>query len=105
MLNSFASDLDSILNDLSVSPTPASRHSSCPDLVPPPPPPTPPPPAPPPPPLSTSPAGVDETDAEGLAETISLLERLIRSHPIWYLPKMQRLAAAQLLQHQEQGVR
>jgi hypothetical protein len=35
---------------------------------------------------------------------ISLLERLIRSHPVWYLPNLQRVAAAQLLHNQEQGV-
>ena len=35
---------------------------------------------------------------------ISLLERLIRSHPVWYLPTIQRTAAAQLLQHEDQGV-
>ena len=116
MLNSFASDLDSILNDLSTSPPPpetptadasgapiasgdgasggeSSSHSSCPDL-----------------PSLTS---TDETDASPVhpssdetppGEDISLLERLIRSHPLWYLPKIQRIAAAQLLQHQEQGV-
>ena len=146
MLNSFASDLDSILSDLSTSPpldNPAvaaaaaaaasaasaaapddsmlpvssggegdgrggrGHASSCPDLsfhrgavaeAPAPvpaPPPAPAPPAPPAPPAAPASA----------APELSLLERLIRSHPIWYLPQLQRSAAVNLLQNQQQGVR
>lgn len=101
MLNSFASDLDSILSDLSTSPTLRgsqdlvgspdgslteignSRTASCPDLA-----------------GFTQPCGDDVVDSSDIA----LLEKLIRSHPIWYLPNIQRVAAAQLLQNQEQGV-
>ena len=111
MLNSFASDLDSILSDLSTSPPlrgsqdlaglagsdhgdagGSSHAASCPNLsgiaseqpaaLP-------------------APVGEDAVDSQ---ENITLLERLIRSHPIWYLPNVQRIAAAQLLQDQEQGV-
>jgi hypothetical protein len=117
MLNSFASDLDSILSDLSTSPTlrgsqelvggspdtsttaeltdrptvegsssssNSSHTTSCPDL-----------------PDISPPCGEDVVDSSD----IPLLERLIRSHPIWYLPNIQRVAAAQLLQNQEQGVK
>ena len=120
MLNSFASDLDSILSDLSTSPTlrgsqelvgggspdrvasaattadsaestalhvgssSCSDTTSCPDL-----------------PGFSTPCGEDVVDSSD----IPLLERLIRSHPIWYLPNIQRVAAAQLLQNQEQGVK
>jgi hypothetical protein len=123
MLNSFASDLDSILSDLSTSPTlrgsqelvdggspdrvgsatttaestesaplqvgscsssSSSHTTSCPDL-----------------PGFSPPCGEDVVDSSD----IPLLERLIRSHPIWYLPNIQRIAAAQLLQNQEQGVK
>lgn len=132
MLNSFASDLDSILSDLSTSPptqgsqeinglvaadarpsspSPAdaasSHAASCPNLV-----------------LSLSPCKDPDGDdgrapcspsalpqpakssSEDITDSteITLLERLIRSHPIWYLPNVQRIAAAQLLQNQEQGV-
>lgn len=101
MLNSFASDLDSILSDLSTSPTLRGSQElvgspdrsasevgnspavSCPDL-----------------PAFSQSCGEDAVDSSD----IPLLERLIRSHPIWYLPNIQRVAAAQLLQNQEQGV-
>ncbi|XP_057367843.1 protein sprint-like [Daphnia carinata] len=99
MLNSFASDLDSILSDLSTSPTLRGSQElvgspdrsdvgnspavSCPDL-----------------PGFSQSCGEDAVDSSD----IPLLERLIRSHPIWYLPNIQRVAAAQLLQNQEQGV-
>jgi hypothetical protein len=36
---------------------------------------------------------------------ISLLERLIRSHPVWFLPGIQRAGAFHLLQGKEEGVR
>lgn len=99
MLNSFASDLDSILSDLSTSPTlrgsqelvgpdggPTESHAaSCPDLA------------------AFSQPNCNE-DVVDSSTDIPLLERLIRSHPIWYLPNLQRVAAAQLLQNQEQGV-
>ena len=98
MLNSFASDLDSILSDLSTSPTlrgsqelvgsdGADHAASCPDLV-------------------ASFTQRQPTCGEDVVDSsdIPLLERLIRSHPIWYLPSIQRVAAAQLLQNQEQGV-
>lgn len=115
MLNSFASDLDSILSDLStspslqqgsqdmaglsrISPSPgeSSHAASCPNLM-----------------LSVGSAPlVKEADRNAQQQSedvvdsteIPLLERLIRSHPIWYLPSVQRVAAAQLLQNQEQGV-
>ena len=45
---------------------------------------------------------VDVAAADGTQ--LSMLERLIRSHPIWYLPHLQRAAAVLLLQHQQQGV-
>ena len=128
MLNSFASDLDSILSDLSTSPPldiPAAASaegipddsllsasgagggrgggrghtSSCPDLsfqrttaaeVAAPLPTTLP---------STLPATLPPPNPD-----LSLLERLIRSHPIWYLPQLQRSAAVTLLQNQQQGV-
>lgn len=99
MLNSFASDLDSILSDLSTSPTlrgsqelvgpdggTSESHGvvpSCSDLE-----------------TFSHSNGEDVVDSTD----IPLLERLIRSHPIWYLPNLQRVAAAQLLQNQEQGV-
>jgi hypothetical protein len=35
---------------------------------------------------------------------ISLLERLIRSHPVWFLPGIQRAGAFHLLQGKEEGV-
>ena len=98
MLNSFASDLDSILSDLSTSQTlrgsqelvgsdGADHAASCPDLV-------------------ASFTQRQPTCGEDVVDSsdIPLLERLIRSHPIWYLPSIQRVAAAQLLQNQEQGV-
>lgn len=101
MLNSFASDLDSILSDLSTSPTlrgsqelvgpdggtgeAESHAASCPDLA------------------ATFSSQNGTEDVVDSSE-ITLLERLIRSHPIWYLPNLQRVAAAQLLQNQEQGV-
>ena len=182
MLNSFASDLDSILSDLSTSPTPQCRSSShevnrlasgldvttsatndshaasCPNLAAAFAAPTHPPPPPPPPPSlsfqsqsrdsvvisssSTSSSAIAVTTAktnkitpladvvdsaaasssplapptphrlqsssedatDSPSSEISLLERLIRSHPVWYLPNLQRVAAAQLLHNQEQGV-
>lgn len=101
MLNSFASDLDSILSDLSTSPTlrgsqelvgpdggPRENHAaSCPDLA-----------------GFSQPCNPCNEDVVDSSD-IPLLERLIRSHPIWYLPNLQRVAAAQLLQNQEQGVK
>ena len=36
---------------------------------------------------------------------ISLLERLIRTHPVWFLPGIQRAGAVHLLQGKEEGVR
>lgn len=36
---------------------------------------------------------------------ISLLERLIRTHPVWFLPGIQRAGAFHLLQGKEEGVR
>lgn len=35
---------------------------------------------------------------------IGLLERLIRSHPVWFLPGIQRAGAFHLLQGKEDGV-
>lgn len=121
MLNSFASDLDSILSDLSTSPTPAetllvdvqaaplSATESPADR---------------PQPLGYESAlqsptasvtsgsvsaadvvdGAEQSNNCSAVPEISLLERLIRSHPVWYLPTIQRTAAAQLLQNEDQGV-
>jgi hypothetical protein len=36
---------------------------------------------------------------------INLLERLIRTHPVWFLPGIQRAGAVHLLQGKEEGVR
>lgn len=35
---------------------------------------------------------------------IGLMERLIRSHPVWFLPGIQRAGAFHLLQGKEEGV-
>lgn len=47
--------------------------------------------------------GID--DSEDVACSITLIERLIRSHPIWFLPGIQRSGAFHLLQGKEEGVR
>ena len=36
---------------------------------------------------------------------VTSLERLIRSHPVWFLPDVDRLEAAQILHMKETGVR
>lgn len=36
---------------------------------------------------------------------LTILERIIRSHPIWYIPELSRVAAAHLLRQHEVGVR
>lgn len=45
----------------------------------------------------------DESGGE-VACSITLIERLIRSHPIWFLPGIQRAGAFHLLQGKEEGV-
>ena len=42
---------------------------------------------------------------EDEADTISVLERLIRTHPVWFLPDITRDEAYDLLQGKEPGVR
>ncbi|XP_018406919.1 PREDICTED: protein sprint [Cyphomyrmex costatus] len=44
-----------------------------------------------------------EDSGSEVACDISLLERLIRSHPIWFLPDIQRAGAFHLLQGKEEG--
>uniref|UniRef100_A0A1I8BUG9 SH2 domain-containing protein n=1 Tax=Meloidogyne hapla TaxID=6305 RepID=A0A1I8BUG9_MELHA len=46
-------------------------------------------------PYSTSPS---------LRSGVTLLEQLVKSHPIWFLPHLDRQAASHLLRHQEPGV-
>ena len=49
----------------------------------------------------------DDTNSNISYETIcdiSLTERLIRCHPIWFLPDIQRAGAIHLLQGKEEGV-
>jgi len=45
-----------------------------------------------------------EDSGSEVACDISLIERLIRSHPIWFLPDIQRAGAFHLLQGKEEGV-
>ena len=56
-------------------------------------------------------SGCGESSAESSASSgedvacdISVLERLIRSHPVWFLPGIQRAGAFHLLQGKEDGV-
>ena len=46
-------------------------------------------------PYSTSPS---------LRSGVTLLEQLVKSHPIWFLPHLDRQSASHLLRHQEPGV-
>lgn len=46
-----------------------------------------------------------EDSGSEMACDITLIERLIRSHPIWFLPGIQRAGAFHLLQGKEEGVR
>ena len=48
---------------------------------------------------SSSLVGDEETSCD-----ITLVERLVRSHPIWFLPGIQRAGAFHLLQGKEDGV-
>lgn len=49
--------------------------------------------------------GGDSTDTGyGAACDIGLVERLIRTHPVWFLPGIQRAGAFHLLQGKEEGV-
>ena len=48
-------------------------------------------------------ASTDDSGSE-VACNITLIERLIRSHPIWFLPGIQRAGAFHLLQGKEEGV-
>ncbi|XP_071440940.1 protein sprint, partial [Hetaerina americana] len=45
----------------------------------------------------------DEEEEEEAACDIGLMERLIRSHPVWFLPGIQRAGAVHLLQGKEEG--
>jgi len=45
-----------------------------------------------------------EDSGSEVACDITLIERLIRSHPIWFLPDIQRAGAFHLLQGKEEGV-
>ncbi|XP_066583942.1 protein sprint isoform X2 [Prorops nasuta] len=48
-------------------------------------------------------SGSTEDSGSEVACDITLLERLIRSHPIWFLPGIQRAGAFHLLQGKEEG--
>jgi len=56
--------------------------------------------------LATSEGSSKSTENSGSEVTcdITLIERLIRSHPIWFLPGIQRAGAFHLLQGKEEGV-
>ncbi|KAG8236225.1 hypothetical protein J437_LFUL016623 [Ladona fulva] len=45
----------------------------------------------------------EEEEEEETACDIGLMERLIRSHPVWFLPGIQRAGAVHLLQGKEEG--
>ena len=47
----------------------------------------------------------EEDLGSDVACSITLIERLIRSHPIWFLPGIQRAGAFHLLQGKEEGVK
>lgn len=50
-------------------------------------------------------AGADSTDTGyGAACDIGLLERLVTTHAVWFLPGIQRAGAFHLLQGKEEGV-
>lgn len=46
----------------------------------------------------------DDEDSSPAPCDIGLLERLIRSHPVWFLAGLQRAGAVHLLQGKEEGV-
>ncbi|XP_012149604.1 src homology 2 domain-containing protein sprint isoform X7 [Megachile rotundata] len=48
-------------------------------------------------------SGTTEDSGSEVACDITLIERLIRSHPIWFLPGIQRAGAFHLLQGKEEG--
>ncbi|XP_070169330.1 protein sprint isoform X4 [Polyergus mexicanus] len=48
-------------------------------------------------------SGSTENSGSEIACDITLIERLIRSHPIWFLPGIQRAGAFHLLQGKEEG--
>lgn len=48
--------------------------------------------------------GSSDHSGSEVACDITLIERLIRSHPIWFLPGIQRAGAFHLLQGKEEGV-
>ena len=51
---------------------------------------------------------LDSSDCSSTSSSIlplTPLERLIRTHPIWFLPDVDRLEAAQILHMKETGVR
>lgn len=43
-------------------------------------------------------------DSTGPPCDLGLVERLLRTHPVWFLPGIQRAGAVHLLQGKEQGV-
>lgn len=52
---------------------------------------------------SSDDAGSENSDCDAPCD-IGLMERLIRSHQVWYLPGIQRAGAVHLLQGKEEGV-
>lgn len=54
--------------------------------------------------------GAGETSSESSESSTSppcdlgLMERLLRTHPVWFLPGIQRAGAVHLLQGKEEGV-
>lgn len=52
----------------------------------------------------TSSGSVRSGSGDAASCDIGLLERLIRSHPIWFLPGIQRAGAFHLLQGKDDGV-
>jgi len=52
----------------------------------------------------TSSGSIRSGSGDAASCDIGLLERLIRSHPIWFLPGIQRAGAFHLLQGKDDGV-
>jgi hypothetical protein len=44
------------------------------------------------------------SSSESIPCQVGLLERLVRTHPVWFLPGIQRAGAFHLLQGKEEGV-
>lgn len=49
-------------------------------------------------------SGSSSESAPGVTCQVGLLERLVRTHPVWFLPGIQRAGAFHLLQGKEEGV-